>query len=107
MRTTVALLDFFICVEHFFEAGRDIKINRYEPLCDVITKFLGEGEHNVFVVPVPIGRSGIPPPHWSAVCDSFKCRRTAMALWKDVQTSVLSYDKSMFNTWQTANGLGM
>jgi hypothetical protein len=104
-RKTIALVDFFVCRESNFEVGCDIKRNRYYPMCEGITASLGVGDHRVYVQPVPIGRNGVPHPEWLEVCAGLKIRVGVTALWTQTQQVVLSFAKTMFNTWQLRNGM--
>jgi hypothetical protein len=74
-------------------------------LVRAILEWLGEGEHKVEVVPIVIGRSGVPPPEWSKVCAKLKIASTPTALWMKIQTCLIENNMKMFGTWQSCNGL--
>jgi hypothetical protein len=104
-RSLVLIIDFTIVSEHTFKTAGDEKRRRYEPLVRAILEWLGKGDHRVEVVPVVVGRNGIPPHDWSQLCGKMKIASKPKDLWSRIMTCVLEYNTQMFSMWQHCNGL--
>jgi hypothetical protein len=104
-RCVVLIIDFTIVVEYMFEASAAEKIRRYQFLVQAILDWLGPGDHRVEVVPITVGRSGIPPPDWGQICSKLKLACTPRHMWNLVQSSIMESNSQMFSSWQIINGL--
>jgi hypothetical protein len=104
-RAVVLIIDFTIISERMYSEAWNEKVRRYSPLVQAILDWLGEGDHRVEIVPIVIGRSGVPPPEWSKVCAMMKIATTPQTLWMKIQTCVMENNMKMFGTWQSCNGL--
>ena len=97
-RCVVLIIDFTIIAEHMFQEATDEKNRKYAPLIRAILEFLGEGQHRVEVLAVPIGRNGVPQPNWDKIC-------SRMNMWKRVQSCIMEENHKMLSMWQSRNGL--
>jgi hypothetical protein len=104
-RCVVLIIDFTIVAEHMFQEATDEKNRKYAPLIRAIREFLGEGQHRVEVLAVPIGRNGVPPPDWAKICSRMKISSTPLNMWKRVQSCIMEENYKMFSMWQSRNGL--
>jgi len=104
-RSVVYLVDFTFVRDDLIREAECHKIVIYQSMCEVIIQALGPGDHVVEVVPVAVGRSGVPPPEWANVCQKLKMLGSPMSIWDKVMTCLMQQNMHMFKCWQKHNGL--
>jgi hypothetical protein len=104
-RTVVVLIDFSVVADQDIGRAEIEKRVKYHPLCEVIRRKLGKGNHKVYFVSIIFGRSGIPPTDWNKICAAIKVVETPSALCRRIMTGILGDAKMMFQVWRKKNGL--